>query len=296
MFHFGIYRHSTPNPAGGSTPPRPQPAKHLHSWLATPLTSLISTEPGGCGPRAHRQAASSRDWCSFCGPPECNGGPAGGTRCWKVVGFYNRVDHTTLVGQYSIPVMRGCQGYEDVKRTFRVTPRFFAAHFYHVCMARCVLEEVSKTVVFTRGLNEWRALCQIMYSLLVCSDGMTSVVPSEQTPSSYIILYVVHEKSIWTNLNAWKPNVVKSPGKVRARTYGTKSPSRSEALRFIDSAKSPSTKIDGSLVNFRRRLSNRHGRPRKMLIMDIRRTPIGKNVFPIFSMEKESVRRAFLCL
>ena len=29
------------------------------------------------------------------------------------------------------------------------------------------------------------------------------------------------------------------PWKVRARTYGTKSPSRSEALRFIDSAKSP---------------------------------------------------------
>ena len=58
----------------------------------------------------------------------------------------------------------------------------------------------------------------------------------------------------------------KTPGEVRARTCGTKSPSRSEALRFIDSSKSPSTKIDGSLVNFRRRLSNRHGRPRRMLI------------------------------
>ena len=34
----------------------------------------------------------------------------------------------------------------------------------------------------------------------------------------------------------WKP-----PGKVRARTYGTKSPRQSKALRFIDSAKSPST-------------------------------------------------------
>ena len=47
---------------------------------------------------------------------------------------------------------------------------------------------------------------------------------------------------------------MKNPGKVRARTYGTKSPSRSEALRFIDSAKSPTTKIDGSLMNFRRSL------------------------------------------
>ena len=44
------------------------------------------------------------------------------------------------------------------------------------------------------------------------------------------------------------------------------SPCRSEALRFIDSTKSQSTKIDGSLVNVRRRLSNRHGRPRRMLI------------------------------
>ena len=66
---------------------------------------------------------------------------------------------------------------------------------------------------------------------------------------------------------AKKRHVVKNPGwEVRARSCGTKSPSRSEALRFIDSAKSPSTKIDGSMVNFRRRLSNRHGRPRRMLI------------------------------
>ena len=34
---------------------------------------------------------------------------------------------------------------------------------------------------------------------------------------------------------------MKNPGEVRARTCGTKSPSRSEALRFIESTKSPST-------------------------------------------------------
>ena len=82
----------------------------------------------------------------------------------------------------------------------------------------------------------------------------------------------------WVELDKFKcleGKCREKPWKVRARTYGTKSPSRSEALRFIDSAKSPSTKIDGSLVNFRRRLSNRHGRPRRMLTMDIRRTPIG---------------------
>ena len=54
-------------------------------------------------------------------------------------------------------------------------------------------------------------------------------------------------------------------GEVRARTCGTKSPSRSEALHFIDSSKSPSTKIDGSLVNLGAGF-NRHGRPRRMLI------------------------------
>ena len=85
----------------------------------------------------------------------------------------------------------------------------------------------------------------------------------------------------WEELDKFKCQEAEcreKPWKVRARTYGTKSPSRSEALRFIDSAKFPSTtgtKIDGSLVNFRRRLSNRHGRPRRMLTMDIRRTPIG---------------------
>ena len=50
----------------------------------------------------------------------------------------------------------------------------------------------------------------------------------------------------------------KNPGEVRARTYDTKSPSRSEALRFIDSAKSPSTTVnyrynvtDGTLKKLR---------------------------------------------
>ena len=64
-------------------------------------------------------------------------------------------------------------------------------------------------------------------------------------------------------IQTWKANSWTFP---RIRTCGTKSPGRSEALRLIDSAKSPSTKIDGSLVDFRHRLSNRHGRPRRMLI------------------------------
>ena len=42
----------------------------------------------------------------------------------------------------------------------------------------------------------------------------------------------------------------KTPGEVRARTCGTKSPSRSEALRFIDSSKSLSTKIASDLAKF----------------------------------------------
>ena len=48
---------------------------------------------------------------------------------------------------------------------------------------------------------------------------------------------------------------MKNPGKVRARTYGTKSPGWSEALRFIDSAKSlPGFFFQG----FSRHLASRH--------------------------------------
>ena len=51
----------------------------------------------------------------------------------------------------------------------------------------------------------------------------------------------------------------KTPGEVRARTCGTKSPSRSEALRFIDSSKSPST-VDGDLdESIKRNASDRLG-------------------------------------
>ena len=81
----------------------------------------------------------------------------------------------------------------------------------------------------------------------------------------------------WKKVSRQKPGSNmswKTPGEVRARTCGTKSPSRSEALRFIDSSKSPSTKIDGSLVNFKRRLANRHGRPRWMLIWTFGDSPI----------------------
>ena len=42
----------------------------------------------------------------------------------------------------------------------------------------------------------------------------------------------------------------KHPGKVRAQTYGTKSPSRSEALRFINSAKSQSTNLADIFEHF----------------------------------------------
>ena len=58
------------------------------------------------------------------------------------------------------------------------------------------------------------------------------------------ILFFQTKKRTWEELDKFKCLEAKcreKPWKVRARTYGTKSPSRSEALRFIDSAKSPST-------------------------------------------------------
>ena len=56
----------------------------------------------------------------------------------------------------------------------------------------------------------------------------------------------VRHSSAWEELDKFKCLEAKcreNPWRVRARTYGTKSPSRSEALRFIDSTKSPSTYI-----------------------------------------------------
>ena len=69
----------------------------------------------------------------------------------------------------------------------------------------------------------------------------------------------------------------KTSGEVRAWTYGTKSPSRPEALRFIDSSKSPFGRVDkaqcfrsarrfgavGSSPDFSRDFS-RHGAPRPL--------------------------------
>ena len=60
-----------------------------------------------CKPAKLRSAAGT-DFCgklqparnrfSFCGPPECNGGPAGGTSRRKIVRIYCRPEHAALVG------------------------------------------------------------------------------------------------------------------------------------------------------------------------------------------------------
>ena len=57
--------------------------------------------------------------------------------------------------------------------------------------------------------------------------------------------------------------------------YGTDSPSQPKALRFIDSARSPSTKTDRSTGELRRRrLVNRHGRQRRVSTPTYEGTPI----------------------
>ena len=60
-----------------------------------------------CKPAKLRRAAGT-DFCgklqparsrfSFCGPPECNGGPAGGTSRRNIVRIYCRPEHAALVG------------------------------------------------------------------------------------------------------------------------------------------------------------------------------------------------------
>ena len=60
-----------------------------------------------CKPAKLRSAAGTdicgklqpaRNRFSFCGPPECNGGPAGGTSRREIVRIYCRPEHAALVG------------------------------------------------------------------------------------------------------------------------------------------------------------------------------------------------------
>ena len=109
-----------------------------------------------------------------------------------------------------------------------------------------------------------------MHSLLFKSffsiwTSWADIIATRWEEQATRILWEEHQDKF----NCREPNVGKYPGNVWAQTYDTNSPRRSEALSLSDSAKTPSTKIDGPLVNFRRRLSNRYGRRRRMLTMDI---------------------------
>ena len=60
---------------------------------STAALQVQAHEAGGLQPR---QAGTA-----FADPSlECNGVPAGGISCWKILGLYNRVARATLVGQF----------------------------------------------------------------------------------------------------------------------------------------------------------------------------------------------------
>ena len=134
------------------------------------------------------------------------------------------------------------------------------------------------TLLWLQNLQKEKKNGSVCECTVICMSRYNSGASWKRVWLKWEELAWVRHSSTWEEPGKFKCQEAKcreKPWKVRARTYRTKSHSRSEALRFMDSAKSPSTKIDDSLVNFRRRLSNRHGRPRRMLTMDIRRTPIG---------------------
>ena len=121
-------------------------------------------------------------WYSFSRPPECNGGPARGISCWKILGLYSQ--RCTCYTCGSIPA-QPCLVVK-VART-RTCPlstallTFFFRFQVHVC---------EQPLHLVAGEC---AVCQIMYSLAGLfwrnNLGFASVISSEQTARSYLILY-----------------------------------------------------------------------------------------------------------
>ena len=56
-------------------------------------TAALQVQVHEAGGLQRRQAGTA-----FADPTECNGGPAGGVSCWKILNIYNRVALATLVG------------------------------------------------------------------------------------------------------------------------------------------------------------------------------------------------------
>ena len=79
-----------------------------NDWSLSRITTWAILERMQDGVHSSTTSASARSWWtptpaswySFCGPPECNGGPAGGVSCWKISDIYNRVALATLVGPF----------------------------------------------------------------------------------------------------------------------------------------------------------------------------------------------------
>ena len=134
-------------------------------------------------------------WYSFCGPPECNGGPAGGVSCWKILDIYNRVALATLMGLF-LPSHAWLLRKQEPEPVLWALIKVIQRHFFRI-----------QVHVFEQPLHLLAgecALCQIMYSLAGLfwrNDlGCASVIPSEQTASSYIILYRVDPQVLQAQL------------------------------------------------------------------------------------------------
>ena len=121
----------------------------------------------------------------------------------------------------------------------------FATDFFHTVFARrSVLKGTlrrDQKVIFVKSpisspiVMQWEELAWVRHSR------------TGEEPNKFKCLEAKCREKPW-----------KKPWKVRARTYGNKSPSRSEALRFIDSAKSPSTCRARTFQGFSRHLASRH--------------------------------------
>ena len=105
---FTVSRQYYPSMRAGPPNPGPRSAATRAGMKSGPARIRgVSIVVPTCKPAKLRSAAGT-DFCgklqparnrfSFCGPPECNGGPAGGTSRRKIVRIYCRPEHAALVG------------------------------------------------------------------------------------------------------------------------------------------------------------------------------------------------------
>ena len=210
----------------------------------------------------------SQQWCNCC--------------TWLIIGSGHRRE-----GSMSLRFLRLPKG---VRPCLTPRPTVPNVHFRGIRMEHKMDDQLfiwtsnfSSHWTYQVGVQDYLLWCPARLASWSCSVYGIYQQPSNHCEHSHWNLCWWYYPSLWAQQTPFASNISSSTGGDRLhrrvgwiwarQMWSCKDEDLVDQQRYH--AKSPSTKIDGSLVKFRRRLSNRHGRPRRMLTMDIRRTPIG---------------------